>query len=184
VIKLKTLISWIIFVILPLLLLFHYYSGAVKTVTKIIDGDTIYFDKRHKCRINLVDTPESHTNDKLTRDRSSCKNIAESRFIEAGLLSKKFVESFIPLRSEVQVFILDVDNYERNICKVVSLESQKDLSKALVYEGYAIPFYRFISSDETNKWTNLVMSAKKNQKGLWRDYADVMNCMMLDRMKK
>jgi len=181
--KIKILMNWIIFIILPLMLLFYYYSGTVKTVTRIVDGDTIYFDKRYKCRLDLVDTPESHANDKLTRDREFCKVIAESRFIEAGLLSKQFVENILPLGEEANVYILDVDKYARNICKITLARNKKNISVELVSNGFAIPFFRFISSDEKNKWLELVMLAKKNKIGLWGEYSDVMNCMLSDGLK-
>lgn len=179
-IKLQILSSWLFYTILPSLLLFYYYSGTVKTVTKIVDGDTIYFDKRYKCRIYSIDTPESQINHKLIQDISSCKDIPKNRFIEAGLMSKKFIESILSIGDKARVIILDIDKYERNICKIKLLENQKDISELLVQNGYAIPYFKFITSDEYDKWIKLVISAKKSNKGLWKDYADVMNCMMFN----
>ncbi len=180
--KINTMVTWIAFIIVPICIIFYLYSGRNKTVTRVVDGDTVYFDGRYKCRFELVDTPESAMNKKLNKDESICKSIPKYRFIEAGVLSKKYILNLLPVGAKALVYIKDVDQYGREVCKIL-LNNNENISIKLVEDGYAVPFFRFITTDDKNAWINSTMISKKEKHGLWKEYSDVMSCMLKDRLK-
>ncbi len=175
----KKQIPMLLFVVLPIIVICSLYSGNIKTITKIVDGDTIYFDNRYKCRINFIDTPERRHNSKLERDRTNCPEISSNKFISAGKLSTEHANSVFKTGEKAKVEILGMDTLgKRNICSILILPDEEAFSMHMVENGFAIPDFRFIPSDMTKKWFSLLVSARSKDIGLWKSHNDVLSCML------
>ena len=111
--------------------LYHYKM----TVTKVVDGDTVYGDvdlgfnigyKKMEFRLSGINTPETKG---TTR--------------EAGLTSKKFVEDTIMGKEVIIVTKKDTkEKYGRYLAEVFFLMGAEwvSLNKTLVDKGLAAPF--------------------------------------------
>jgi len=98
----------------------HSEQANICTVTKIVDGDTIYcsqgYGKEKKIRLIGIDTPESNKNPKTYRDAERTGESVQS-IIELGKKSTAFVKNRLPVSTEVRLE-LDIqakDKYGRTL---------------------------------------------------------------------
>jgi micrococcal nuclease len=158
------------------LFLFSCYSYSEQantcTVTKIVDGDTIYcsqgYGKEEKVRLIGIDTPESNKNSKTYRDAERTGDSVES-IIELGKKSTTFVKSRISVGTEVRLE-LDVqlkDKYGRTLAYVY-LPDGSMLNELIVRQGYA----QVMTIPPNIKYQGLFVEAERDaresQRGLWK----------------
>ena len=151
----------------------HSYSEQSNTctVTKIVDGDTLYcskgYGKEEKVRLIGIDTPESNKNPKTHRDAERTGQSVKS-IIELGKKSTAFVKSRLSVSTEVRLE-LDVqakDKYGRTLAYVY-LPDGSMLNELIVREGYA----QVMTIPPNIKYQGLFVEAEKyareNKRGLW-----------------
>ncbi|MCH8014437.1 MAG: thermonuclease family protein [Candidatus Dadabacteria bacterium] len=113
------LIKNLLLLVIPLFLFScycHSEQANTCTVTKIVDGDTIYcskgYGKEQKVRLIGIDTPESNKNPKTYRDAERTGQSVKS-IIELGKKSTAFVKSRLSVSTEVRLE-LDVQQHEND----------------------------------------------------------------------
>ena len=151
---------------------------------KIVDGDTLYFKtngKKVKCRIEYIDTPESKNNSKLKRDIEHCRGISTKDMISAGKSATRAVKRLLKLGDKYSYQTHGKDRYGRSIC-VVQLDNTMTFNEAMILDGYAVPFRRYMSSDEKRYYNRVLEKARIKNSGLWKDYMKEIKC--LNRMRK
>ena len=112
------------------------FSYRVKSVTKVVDGDTIDvildmgFDILYKQRVRLfgIDTPESRTRDKVEK--------------KYGLLSKKFLQENIKKAKKVSIRTYKGDETGKfgRILGDVFLDG-KSVNSLMCTKGHAVEYY-------------------------------------------
>ncbi len=144
------------------------------TVTKVIDGDTVYFNMNGdevKCRFAYVDTPESKKNEKAKKDASKCNGVTVDYMVEAGKEAAQYTKEYFKKGSKHNVKIVDMDRYGRAVCEIDNFNIE------LVEAGYAVPFVQYIPILKQREYKVAVQEAKKNRAGLWHSHNSVMQCM-------
>ncbi len=149
----------------------HYEQTTTCTVTKIVDGDTIYcskgYGKEQKVRLIGIDAPESNKNSKTYRDAERTGDSVES-IIKLGKKSTAFVKSRISVGMEVRLErdVQTQDKYGRTLAYVYLLDGSM-LNELIVREGYA----QVMTIPPNIKYQGLFVEAerdaRKNKRGLW-----------------
>ena len=169
------LIKNLLLLVIPLFLFsIHCHSEQTNTctVTRIVDGDSIYcskgYGKEQKVRLIGIDTPESNKNPKTHRDAERTGQSVKS-IIELGKKSTAFVKSRLSVSTEVRLE-LDVqakDKYGRTLAYVY-LPDGSMLNELIVREGYA----QVMTIPPNIKYQELFVEAerdaRKNKRGLWK----------------
>jgi micrococcal nuclease len=151
-----------------------FASVQYGTVTKVVDGDTIYFKSNGeevKCRVANIDTPESRRNSKAKRDASKCNAVTVDTIVKAGKKSTEYAKDYFKLGSKHKFEISGYDRYKRAICTIGGYNLD------IVKDGYAVPYWRYIDSSLKRDYQKAIREAKSGNKGLWRSDRSVMNCM-------
>ena len=152
----------------------HSYSEQTTTctVTKIVDGDTIYcsqgYGKEEKVRLIGIDTPESNKNPKTYRDAERTGESIES-IIKLGKKSTAFVRSRLSVGTEIRLE-LDVqlkDKYGRTLAYVY-LPDGSMLNELIVREGYAQVMTIPPNIEYQELFVEAERDARKNKRGLWK----------------
>lgn len=163
----------LLIILLPILL-----CADVGVLTKIVDGDTLYFktnNKKVKCRIEYIDTPESINNKKNKRDISNCRGITAKDMTSAGKSATRYAKRLLTLKKQYSYSVSGKDRYGRSIC-VVKLESAT-FNEQMIMDGYAVPFRQYMNSSELKHYNVLLKKAKTEKVGLWRDREAIIECL-------
>lgn len=148
-------------------------------LTKIVDGDTLYFKtdgQKVKCRIEYIDTPESKNNSKLKRDIKYCRDVSTKDMISAGKSATRAAKRLLKLRDGYSYKVHGKDRYGRSIC-VVQLDDTTTFNEEMISNGYAVPFRRYMSSEEKRYFNEVLEEAKTHHVGLWKDFAKEIKCL-------
>ena len=167
----------LLIILLPILLF-----SDVGVLTKIVDGDTLYFktnNKTVKCRVEYIDTPESKNNKKNKRDISNCRGITAKDMTSAGKIATRAVKRLLTLKKQYMYNVNGKDRYARSIC-VVKLDNTT-FNEQMVLNGYAVPYRQYMNSSELKRYNMLLKKAKSEKVGLWGDRESVIEC--LDRAR-
>jgi endonuclease YncB( thermonuclease family) len=151
-------------------LLFANYA----TVSKIVDGDTVYFKAQGeeiKCRVAYIDTPEKSRNKKAKRDANNCNGLTLDTMVDAGKQATSYAKQYFKTGSKHKINIIDKDRYGRSVCEIGGYNKQ------IVHDGYAIPYMQYIPSSKKREFAQAAKEAKRNRAGLWRTHQSVMQCM-------
>lgn len=141
---------------------FQKYHGKTFTVTKVVDGDTIYIDvpdgEDNHTRIRLwgVDTPET---------KHPAKGV-----MYFGPEAAEFTTN-LALGKRVTVYLDEGNNTRGNFGRLlayVKLPDGKFLNEVLLKEGFAYADTRFRHSS-FYKYKQLESAAKNAKKGLWKN---------------
>jgi len=149
------------------------------SLTKIVDGDTLYFKtngKKVKCRIEYIDTPESKNNSKLKRDIKHCRGISTKDMISAGKSATRAAKRLLKLGDKYSYKTHGKDRYGRSIC-VVQLDDTKTFNEVMILDGYAVPFRRYMTSDEKRYYNRVLEKARTQNRGLWKNYSREIECL-------
>lgn len=153
------------------------FAGAETIDSKlryVIDGDTAKFASGI-CRFAYIDTPESKMNKKLLRDIGRSSVTAEE-VIKAGRISSGYTKSIMIKGATYRLDIITRDRYKRDVCVIYDAEG-RSINDKIIASGMGVPFWRYVPRSKKAKMISLVRDAKKNTKGLWRIYPDVMDMM-------
>jgi len=163
-----------IFLLIPFLLL-----ADTGILTKIVDGDTLYFKtngKKVKCRIEYIDTPESKINKKLKKDIRFCRGVKAKDMKAAGKSATRAARRLLRLGDEYYYTVKGKDHYGRSIC-VVELDSGVSFNEMMVQNGYAVPFRRYMTDDEREYFNRVLEEAKVQKSGLWESFNKEIKCL-------
>ena len=167
----------LLIILLPILLF-----SDIGVLTKIVDGDTLYFktnNKKVKCRIEYIDTPESRDNKKNKRDISNCRGITAKDMTSAGKSATRAAKRLLSLKKQYSYSVSGKDRYGRSVC-VVKLDNTT-FNEQMVLNGYAVPYRYYMNASELKYYNVLLKKAKSEKVGLWRDREFVIEC--LDRAR-
>jgi len=145
------------------------------TVTKVIDGDTVYFKAQGeeiKCRVAYIDTPEKSRNKKAKRDVENCNGLTLNTMVAAGKQSTQYAKSYFQTGSKHKINIIDKDRYGRSVCEI------GEYNRQIIEDGYAIPYMQYIPSSKKREFKLAAQEAKRNSAGLWGTHQSVMQCMI------
>jgi len=166
--------NFIVFTCLTLILSSSLFAES-KKLRYIIDGDTVVF-KHSTCRLAYIDTPESKRNKKAIKDISHCPSLTMQDIIESGRYARRYLKHAMKKGKKYEVTVLSKDIYSRDICVIHS--SRDTFNYDLVRNGFAVPFWRYITSHAIKvRMEKALLAAKSQQKGLWRTHPHVMECM-------
>jgi len=163
------------------------FGTEYATLQRISDGDTFTFRSAEKgkfrCRLFGIDTPEKFAGKKLDRDAKAC-NIGVEKMKEAGEVSTKYAEEALQIGKSYKISVRDKDHYGRYICEVyVPHLAQGSYNKAIVAEGYAVAYVKYIpNATERREYNKLQAEAKRNGAGLWGNSARMMECLAKEAM--
>lgn len=163
----------LLIILLPILLF-----SDIGTLIKVVDGDTLYFktnNKKVKCRIEYIDTPESKDNKKNKRDISNCSGISSKDMTSAGKSATRAANRLLTLKKQYHYEVNGKDRYGRSIC-VVKL-SDSTFNGQMVLNGYAVPYRLYMNSTEVKYYNMLLKQAKTEKVGLWRDRESIIECL-------
>lgn len=163
----------LLIILLPILL-----CADVGVLTKIVDGDTLYFktnNKKVKCRIEYIDTPESRDNKKNKRDISECRGTTTKDMTSAGKSATRAAKRLLVLKKQYSYSVKGKDRYGRSIC-VVKLDNST-FNKQMILNGYAVPYRQYMNSSELKHYNMLLKKAKTEKVGLWKDRKSVIECL-------
>ena len=161
-------------IFLPILLF-----SDIGVLTKIVDGDTLHFktnNKKVKCRIAYIDTPESMNNKKNKRDISNCRGTTAKDMTSAGKSATRAAQRLLKLKNEYEYAVNGKDRYKRSIC-VVKLDGGSTFNDLMILNGYAVPYRQYMNSLELKYYNVLLKKAKIEKVGLWRDRETVIECL-------
>ncbi len=162
----KTVIGFI----LATNLLFANYA----TVTKVIDGDTVYLKAQGeeiKCRVAYIDTPEKSRNDKAKRDISDCNGLTLESMVNAGKQSTRYAQNYFKLGSKHKINVIDKDRYGRSVCEI------GEYNRQIIEDGFAVPYTQYIPLSKKREFKLAAQEAKRNSAGLWKTHQGVMQCI-------
>jgi len=151
-------------------LLFANYA----TVTKVIDGDTVYLKAQGeeiKCRVAYIDTPEKSRNKKAKRDVENCNGLTLDRMVAAGKQSTQYAKSYFQTGSKYKINIIDKDRYGRSVCEI------GEYNRQIIEDGFAVPYVQYIPFNKKREFKLAAQEAKRNNAGLWKTHQGVMQCM-------
>jgi len=160
-------------ILLPVLLF-----SDIGVLIKVVDGDTLYFktdNKKVKCRIEYIDTPESRDNKKNKRDISNYRGITAKDMTSAGKSATRAAKRLLTLKKQYSYSVSGKDRYSRSIC-VVKLENSI-FNAQMISNGYAVPYRQYMNSLELKYYNFLLEKARESRVGLWRNRYDVIQCL-------
>ncbi|MDD4969894.1 MAG: thermonuclease family protein [Paludibacter sp.] len=162
---------------ISLLLIGSMAFGQVATLTRVVDGDTVYFSNGDKCRIGFIDTPESKQNGKASRDASKCNGLTVDTIVDAGKASSDKAKSLLNIGSSYRYDVIGSDQYDRSIC-VLKMPNGSTFNQIMVQTGYAVPFGKYIKDQgDYRLYYGAMRDAKQHNAGLWASNRPVMQCM-------
>jgi len=143
-------------------------------VVRVSDGDTLVVEtprgQQVKIRVLGMDTPEKFVTAKLKKDAEECGTTAE-KMSYLGQLASKHAHKYLSPGKEVVVEPHGQGKYGRLIARVIV--DGKDYAYWMIKEGYSC-VYKAAAPKEYEK---ALEEAKKNRRGLWRNYYSIMECL-------
>jgi len=142
----------------------------------IVDGDTAEFEDLGRTRFISIDTPEVYESDRLTYQADNCAGGDTDLIISMGTQSSNHLKEILIPGDLYYLELYDKDIYGRTIVKVY--KDNQSVNLRMVSEGYAVPYIYTEGQDpDEEDILNAMNEAKENQRGLWLDYADEMECL-------
>ena len=122
------------------------------TVTRIVDGDTIYAGST-SIRIHGIDAPEI---------RQTCENSSGSAW-SCGQYAKQYLEKLVLARGnrKIRCTLIDTDRYNRSIMRC-SAPGSPDVGRDMVRAGLALAYRRYSRDYLVDE--NL---ARQRKRGMW-----------------
>lgn len=127
----------------------------VRTVERVVDGDTIIVNPNERIRLIGIDAPES---------------VAPNRPVDCmGREASQFLKEFLPKGTEVRLAI-DVesqDRYGRTLAYVWVVRTAVFVNAELVRRGFAQPLTIPPNIAHADEIANLAREARQANRGLW-----------------
>ena len=136
-------------------------EGDDTTVTRIVDGDTLWVAPDTKVRLIGIDTPETHD----PREPVQC----------FGAEATEFITSLVPVGTPVRL-VYDVerlDRYDRTLAYVYRRADGLFVNAELVEQGYAAAYTVPPDVAHADEFVALEREARDAGRGLWSACGDV-----------
>lgn len=135
------------------------------TVTRVIDGDTVVLNDGRHIRLIGVDTPESFTNRKLTKDAKAL-NQEKAAMQSLGKRAAAYTRS-IALNKQVRIKgdREARDRYGRDLGYVFFTDGTM-LNEKLIKDGYGCAYTRF-RFKHRDQFVSAENEARSEGRGLW-----------------
>jgi len=151
-------------------------------INKIYSGDNAEVAELKDTRLLGVVAPPNSEKEDLSSLAKECANDDKDLLKEMGEISKEQFETRVSaVDYEINPFTYTQANKPDQIfIKVYKSHDYEaeTVNYDMVKDGYALPTYCILASDEyKTKLKKAVDYAKDNNKGLWKDYHDVMSCL-------
>ena len=143
-------------------------------LTKIVDGDTLYFttDKQnYKCKVAYINIP------KTTNDSQICKDIPNHIMANAGKSALIHTNKLLKVGNTYSYSIHKKD--DKQVCEV-SLGGGITFSEKMLLDGYAVIWNVNKKQKEELNFNSVLVYAKNENHGLWGDSSkkgDVIRCL-------
>lgn len=138
---------------------------AVRTVIRVIDGDTIELDGGEKVRLIGIDCPESRGGKKLDKDAARTGQDTDT-IKELGKAATNFVRSLCLNKTITLEYDQTLkDKYGRTLA-YVQLSGGRILNEEILKAGYAMPYTKFPFRN-IEKYVALGKEAREAKLGLW-----------------
>lgn len=146
---------------------YHHYK-----VSKIVDGDGVFvyniFDKKEiEVRLLGVDAPELKDCRKLRQDEREL-HLPGNLLIELGWMSKIFLESILPINSNVSLYTEknnEIDLFGRTLAYLIT-SSGVCINEVMLSEGYVKPYDKYYTT-QLELYKQLNRDAILLKKGLY-----------------
>jgi len=183
--KNRNLLKQFVFTLFFIFLVIPSFADTYQTkITKITDGDTVWIQVNHKyikLRLLGIDTPEEYPSRKMSKDMRMCHTSYKNmRYL--GLLATKHAETMLYKGENVIIKTFGKGYYHRTLAYII-LPDGTNYNEREVADGYACVYkYRGHKSRELplkeyRKLLRLMDQAKRNKRGLWRQYSEIMECL-------
>ncbi len=143
------------------------FPVLARTVTYVVDGDTVTLDYTEKVRLIGVDTPEYHKSLKMYRDSKS----RSCEVKEIKVLGEKALDFTVSLLYDKEVDIKydeqRKDRYGRTL-GYLYLKDGTFVNLEIVKQGYGIAYTKFPFKYK-DKFVSAEKKAKAAKLGLWAD---------------
>ncbi len=143
---------------------------------KISDADTFWLKfQGRRIRFDLVgaDAPEEFKSRKLRRESGRC-HLAQKRIRKLGRIATNYVRSVLSKGDIVHIDIREQNEW--GIKGILYLSDGICLNELIVKNGYAC-VTKGIGEKEESKLYKFFENAKKQKKGLWKEYSKQMDCL-------
>ena len=161
------------------------YSATYQAVIlKVSDGDTVWVSihgKRVKLRLLGIDTPEEYPSRKMDKDIEEC-HTTYKQMRKLGLLATKHAKTMLYRGEHVTVITKGKGYYGRTLAFII-LPDGTNYNEREVADGYACVYKwhghksRELSWGEFEKLEKLMEKAKEENRGLWGEYREIMECL-------
>lgn len=174
---------FIIFMILPMLVFAK--SGVL---INIIDGDSAVLkvgDKNIVCQLGDLDALEMRLNKKLKQEMKTCK-FSQKEFINAGIESFEYAKKILKIGTEYKYTVARLLPNKNPVCylnipKGLHVEIYPYFDQLMVSHGFALPYVIYSKDEHKKRLLKIAKEAKKQKKGLWKSYPELMNCLVKQR---
>lgn len=166
--------------------LFLYAQSGV--LLRINDGDTAIFknaDTNSVCHLGDIDALEILENDKLKMEMKECP-FPKDIFIKAGQLSHDEAKSLLKIGQEYSYEITRYLPNKNPVCYVtlpkgLHVELYPQFDNLMVERGFALPYIIYSDAKKKEILLEYAKEAKIQKKGLWKDYPQLMQCLVEKR---
>ncbi len=136
-------------------------------VANVSDGDTIKLTDGRRVRLIGIDTPETHDNQKLSKDVTRRK-INRKKQLAMGQEAATFVRSFLNDQDvRLEFDVEPKDRYGRTLAYVY-LADGTFVNEKIIREGYAYPLTIPPNVKYAHLFKQWFDEARDNQRGLWK----------------
>ncbi len=143
-------------------------DGAVRTVAKAFDGDTILLENGEKVRLIGVDTPETHDDDGRNAAHARRFGKAEGLVDEFALKAKEFTASSVAGQKVRLAYDWERrDKYGRTLAYVYREPDGFFLNAEILKQGYGFAYTRF-PYKYREEFKGFEEEARRERRGLWR----------------
>ncbi len=142
-------------------------AEAGRTVSRVLDGDTLKLDNGERVRLIGIDTPETHDNQKLSRDVARRGSGREAQ-LAMGRAAADFSRILLEGKSVRLEFDVETkDRYGRTLAYVY-LSDGTFANEQIIRQGYAYPLTVPPNVRHAEDFQHWFEEAREQRRGLWR----------------
>ena len=168
-----------VFLFVLLLLGLAYAEGTVKEVKliKFSDADSMWIlmnGRKVKLIVAGIDAPEEFRSRKLRMDSRRC-HVAQKYIRRLGRRATFYARSILSEGSIIKIRVYRQEGTE--VYGSIYLPDGSLYAEKLVRQGYACVLPDGLDDKTIERLRALLSKAKKEKKGLWKDFSKIMSCL-------
>ena len=142
-------------------------SGKLYDVVYVYDGDTVKLDNGEHVRLIGIDAPESHDNEKLTRDVGH-RHIDRGTQLAMGKKAARYAKEFLKSRQvRLEYDVEQRDRYGR-LLAYIYLQDGTFVNEKIIRDGYAYPLTIPPNVRYAHEFKQWFDEAREQKRGLWQ----------------